>query len=215
MNVNAPNNDSGSTIHVSDPTAATGVATDGGDTPNTAVSGDWMLRLARIFITRSDNKLNDLMNDADTTNATDDVLAELAKQLEPFANGMDHRDNGKDGDAGAKALNGDNVKDALTWNADIDNAIAHLPADSPVAQQLAELKFKDQALDPNTFICSFKDMSDLQARFAKIQKATDQDASMQTFLAQQAMNDRSTVITLLSGIQQEFAKTLDGQVAKI
>jgi hypothetical protein len=195
--------------------------TDGTGDATTAVSGDWVLQLAQLLIGRADAKLNQLMSDAQVTNNTSDVLAELNKDLAPYSNGMDHRKNANDGDNGATALNAENAADAANWNAAIEKAIQKVPQDSPIVARLKGLEF--QPMDPVTlqpipadsFICNQVTMSGLQGDLQKIQQSNDQDASMQTFLAQQAVSSRDETITLLSGIQQEFNKTLDQQVEKV
>jgi hypothetical protein len=58
-------------------------------------------------------------------------------------------------------------------------------------------------------------MSARQASLSEIQKSNDSEGSMQTFMVQQAIQDRDQTITLLSGLQQEMNKTLDDQAQKI
>jgi hypothetical protein len=207
--------------HTQDLSATDSAATEATGDASVAISSDWVLRLAQLLINRADKKLDDLMNDAQATSQTSDVLAELGKELAPYSNGMDHRESGKDGDNGSTALNAQNAADAANWNGAIERAIQKLPPNSPVVVQLRGLEF--QPMDPVTlkpipvdsFICNQATMAGLQANLAQIQKRNDQEASMQTFLAQQAVSSRDETITLLSGVQQDFNKTLDQQVEKI
>jgi hypothetical protein len=175
------------------------------------------------MIDAADDKLNELMNEAQDQKQSADVLAALLKHLAVYTN-MDHRDNGHDGDNGAKAENGQNVNNAMDWDGSIEDAISKLPGgdNNPLASSLRGLEFgttnaknPNPNFDPNSFICNAAQMSGLQASLAEIQKQNDSDGSMTTFCVQQAVQDRSQQITLLSGIQQEYNKTLDDQVAKI
>jgi hypothetical protein len=220
MNITTPSKTFPNVSHIQDVTSAD-PAVDGPSDTTAAVSGDWVLRLAQLLINRADKKLDDLMNDAQATSNTSDVLADLVKALAPYSNGMDHRDNGKDGDNGATALNAENAADAGNWNAAIEGAIKKLPPGSPLVTKLKDLEFRPmdpvtlQPIPARDFICNLVTMNGLQANLQQIQKGNDQEASMQTFLAQQAVSNRDETITLLSGIQAEFNKTLDQQVDKI
>jgi hypothetical protein len=192
-------------------------------TSNTAVSGDWVVQLAKMMISGADSNLNYLMTQAQNANSTATVLANLSTQLAAYSNGMDARADGKSGDTGSTALNPENVSQAEVWDTDIAAAIQQLPPNSPYAAQLEALEFGTGAghstpkstFDASSFTCSAATMSGLQSNLAAIQKANDSDVSMQTFYVQQAVSDRDQQITMLSSIQSDFNKTLDTQAQQV
>jgi hypothetical protein len=58
-------------------------------------------------------------------------------------------------------------------------------------------------------------MAGLQGQLQQFQRENDENTSMNAFLVKQAIDNRGTDIGTLSGLQQDMARSLADQIAKI
>lgn len=189
--------------------------------PPPSVSGAWLLQLAQVLMARADNKLQEVLDDARNQNAVATAMVKVGKAIAECPDGLDFRQNGPPGDANCAADNQKNIDGAKRYNVSIQQAIDALPSDSPYRAQLEGLKIPQDRIDHkdgngnSDFILPKSEMAGMQAQFEGMKKQNDADGNMKTFYAQQAVSERTEVLQMLSGVQQEINKTLEFQTQKI